>query len=386
MIIRKPTQNDILSHLAISSQAFIYPVDKKEIENVKISELICAFDDDNKTMFADMEVNTKFNYFCGNKLRCAAVGGVASKPEYRRKGAVRELFNYLFTEMQKCNRWDISILYPFSNAYYRKFGYETAADVMRLEIPFSELRTLDRFSDVEMFDGTQIDKLLNLYNKISVNNNLAFVRENSDYFFENPHETNNYTYMVKDGETYSAYISYRCNREESIVFVSEIGWTDKKSLISALGFLRVFDTNYDKLVFEKLSYDNPIINILDNEHYVKRSIYDMGAVRILNLKSVLSKKKWPEEYGLFTIQINDILDENRGVFSVEYESGKAVINETPDKGPDVIMDISAASKVILCGVKNLNYLKYLKGIEIHNENPSFFKAFTEQSTFFCDGF
>lgn len=51
------------------------------------------------------------------------VSGVATLPEFRHRGLVRELFGFAFPLMQK-RREPISLLVPFNYEFYEKFGYK----------------------------------------------------------------------------------------------------------------------------------------------------------------------------------------------------------------------------------------------------------------------
>ena len=51
------------------------------------------------------------------------VSGVATLPEYRNRGLVRELFRFGFPEMVRRNQ-PFSLLVPFNYAFYEKFGYK----------------------------------------------------------------------------------------------------------------------------------------------------------------------------------------------------------------------------------------------------------------------
>ncbi len=51
------------------------------------------------------------------------VSGVATLPEYRNRGLVRELFQFGFPEMMK-RKQPISLLVPFNYSFYEKFGYK----------------------------------------------------------------------------------------------------------------------------------------------------------------------------------------------------------------------------------------------------------------------
>lgn len=50
------------------------------------------------------------------------VSGVATLPEFRKRGLVREMFAFAFPEMLK-RQQPISLLVPFNYAFYEKFGY-----------------------------------------------------------------------------------------------------------------------------------------------------------------------------------------------------------------------------------------------------------------------
>ncbi len=51
------------------------------------------------------------------------VSGVATLPEYRKRGLVRELFQFSFPEMRR-RKQPISLLIPFDYSFYEKFGYK----------------------------------------------------------------------------------------------------------------------------------------------------------------------------------------------------------------------------------------------------------------------
>ena len=77
-------------------------------------------------------------HFSGREILCGAVGGVGTEPEYRRGGLVREIFTEMAAE---CDRRAIplTVLHPFSFAYYRAFGFERVADHRVLEFPITAL-------------------------------------------------------------------------------------------------------------------------------------------------------------------------------------------------------------------------------------------------------
>ena len=100
MIIRLLTQKDVAEHDKITSQAFSYACEIGDPDSVLPCEKVLgAFDDDNRTLFADLELQERTCNYDGGFLTCAAVGGVAAKPEHRGKGAVKALFEQCYQAM-----------------------------------------------------------------------------------------------------------------------------------------------------------------------------------------------------------------------------------------------------------------------------------------------
>lgn len=387
MIIRQLTPDDIYGHMLCSSQAFCYTIGDPAKETLDRHDFAPgAFDEETGELLAEIEVDRYFSSFCGKSLDCAAIGGVASRPEHRNKGAVRAIFEDFFVNHALQEGYEISILYPFSTAYYRKFGYETAGTAMDMSIPFTELAHIPRSCSVELFDGSQLEALLELFNTIAAKTNLSFIRKDGHYFPGNYLQTGRYIYLWKNAEgKYRGYVNYTVDRGNSVINVSEIGFIDKEALLGLIGFLRTYDGNQKTLHFEKLPVSSPILNIVRNEHDITRKCYNMGAVRILDLMSVLSKKAWPEKKGHFTFKAIDIIKENDGVFSVDFECGKAEVKRT-DAEPDVILEPNAFSKLFLTGIPSPEAAEYIPGCTVLNKESDIFKAFRPDEAFFCDGF
>ena len=82
-----------------------------------------AFDDDG-TLMAHIINNQFISNLDGTQVRNGGIGAVSTLPEYRMEGGVKEIFKVLLPHAYADGEV-ISTLYPFSHAFYRKFGYET---------------------------------------------------------------------------------------------------------------------------------------------------------------------------------------------------------------------------------------------------------------------
>lgn len=384
MILRKLTDEDSREHNKVASQAYAYGCDIDDNAHLTGAQVIGAFDGEN--LMADMRITDAENYFEGSILSCAGIGGVASKPEYRNRGAVRRLFNAFFNGELLEKKYDISILYPFSEAYYRKFGYEVMSKSLELTVPFKEILS-PRNSNVELFDGSNTEKLYRLYNAAASKFNLAFRRDGSCRFSDKPYKDARYTYMWKnaDGEVRSL-ASFSVDRPNKVIYVYEIYYLDRESLGGILGFLKNYEGNQETVIFKKLPLNTPVLNFISNEKPIVQKGFNMGCARIIDVEGVLNKKKYPDGNGRFTVQIvGDTVEANNAVFNVEYENGRGEIKRT-NKEADFILEPYAAAKIILSGIAGADAFEYLSGAEMINNNGDFFKAFNVRNTFFCDEF
>ncbi len=387
MIIRMLRPGDVFQHNKVASQAFVFPTDIYDDKQLPSKTMVGAFDDDGSAMMADIEIYDRLCNFGNGTLRCLAVGGVASKPEFRSKGAVREIFNSVFGGKFDGISGDISILYPFSDAYYKKFGYCPVGRCADLLIPFSELSPMPKNTDVSLCEEKDLPELLKLYNEAAKKDGLSFIRENGENFSLEPYKENKWTYMHRDpcGKA-DAYASFFIDRAQSTVFVREIGYLDKAGLHGILGFLRVFEGNQNYVRFEKMPEASAVFRCTAGAKKAKSEISLAGAVRILDLKNVLSVKKYPVESGKFVIRCDDTVSANNGIFTVEYSGGKAEVSITPDAQPDITVSPIAASELIFEGVTCAGDLEWMDGVTVNRENGDAVRAFAPTHIFFNDSF
>ena len=75
-------------------------------------------------MLASQVMCTPFavNYF-GTEYKMGGIGYVASYPEYRGLGGIKDTMKMILADMKK-DGFALSYLAPFSYNFYRKFGYE----------------------------------------------------------------------------------------------------------------------------------------------------------------------------------------------------------------------------------------------------------------------
>ncbi len=368
MIIRFLTQNDVVEHNKVSSQAFVYSCDIHDpASTLPCEKMLGAFDNDNKTLFADLEIHEKKCNYDGGVLTCAAVGGVAAKPEHRGKGAVKALFRHLFNETE----YDISILYPFSEEYYRKLGYERVGNAVSATVPFRALADFKRNQDATLYEGNDAERLLKVYNRCAERYNLSFVRETAEEFSDQPYLSQSYTYLWKN----RSLATISVDRAKSTVFVKELWFDSCESLCGIVGFLRNFEANQNTVCFQNLPEGSPLLRFIKDTRKCEITLHNVGAARILNVEAVLRAHRYPVRDGSFTIRVGS------ESFRTALSENGVEIARTGVREPDVSMDIGAASRILLCGLTDAEYMPELT---VRNPDSCFFRLFPPKTSFFTD--
>ena len=302
-------------------------------------------------------------------------------------GGVRLTFDAVFENAINKGA-QISALHPFSLAYYRKFGYEVIFRYITANCSFKAFQNLERFTNVTIATENEAAELIDIYQTIAKNNNLMPSRHTNENFHLNPYNNCKYTYFIKDDDS-KGYILISPDRASRIITVNEICFTDKKTALKLLGFLRTYDGNYDTVIFEKLPLTTPVLSLLDDENrLITRNIYYGCAARILDMEAVLKANDYPEEEGIFTIKsIDEQIEANNGIFTVRYKNGKCTVTVNEATDYDIAFDAPAAARLLL-GKEGLTLdeISYIDNVEIKTDCKDFLNAFKKSTTQFYEGF
>lgn len=385
MVTRKLNkETDFRQFSEVSASAYIHNIEEMVFEEDK--DIFGTFLDDG-TLISQIECGFMPLIYCGKPIVCAAVGGVASKPEYRRLGGVRETFNGVF-ENALNNGALVSILHPFSIGYYRKFGYETIFRYLNAHCSFKAFEKIERFTDVTLATKEHTEIIGEIYGNVAQKSNMMFERKNGRGFCLEPYKECKYIYFVNDGDS-KGYIYILPDRSTRTINVEEIVFSDKTALIKLLGFLRTYDGNYDFVNINKLPSNTPVLGLLSDENMlIKRKLLYGGSGRILDIEGILNATVYPEEKGEFSVKITDArIEKNNGIYCVRYENGKGSVLKTERGNYDIALDAPAAARLILAreGL-TADEIAYIPNVEINGDCADFLRAFPKKTTFFYDGF
>jgi len=266
MTVRTLTPADADAHWRVSSAAFIWEY-KPEEESFPGDVTLLGCFDDNGELIADLEYFVRQATWGGGTVPCVCIGGVASLPHRRHGGAVRRLFEELERRAQ-AESWALGALYPFADAYYRKFGYERQFHSLRLTVP---MRVVEAYAagvpreaqgSLELYEGEKFtDELLCIYNTFAAQRPLMLRREEAHlkWFYSKPFEKCEYCYLWKgaSGE-FEGYLQYKVDRSAGTVYVSEFCPLTEAAMRGMLCFLRGYASKAGSVAFGQLPPDSGV--------------------------------------------------------------------------------------------------------------------------------
>ena len=381
MDVRLIKPEESKDYLKISAASFIWKFDKDENSPDEIP-LLGAFDEGR--LVAGMELfNFKCNY-CGNLLNTIVLDGICSQPEHRRRGGVRALFDEIGKTAVE-NDITVGFLSPFSISYYEKFGFANLNRTFAIKVPFNNLQHISRNTDVELYTGEQFEELCELHNKCVFKENLMTIRDDRRQFCEKPLENTDYTYIHRntDGEA-DGYVRFTVKRPDELV-AEELFVLTPDALNGIIGFLRNYDGIVKNLVVKKQYQGSPFSCFADRITGASYECTGGIAGRIYNLKKLLEHNAYPQEHGKFSMLSLDELEQNKGIFDVEYENGKATVTQRADGDYDIALTPPAAARLLLAGEGHTaETAVFIDGVELKNNADDFFKAFPHRPTRFTD--
>ena len=384
MEVRYIRPEEAVDYLKVSAASFIWQFDAEVDKEVEVP-VLAAFNNGKLIAGAEM-FNFKTN-FCGNILNAIDISGICSQPEERRTGGVREIFNEIGRTAVE-NDWSFGFLRPFSIACYEKFGYANLNRTFAIKIPFAKMTHIPRNTHVELYNGSQLEEICALHNRCAFNENLLCLREDGRHFCAKPLEEAVYTYLRRNssGEA-DGYVRFKVNRDSRILNVQELFVLSKAALLGLLGFLRNYDGIVDYIRARGQYQGSPLSCVADR---IDDVIYEPDggiAGRIYNMQKLLENNAYPEKHGKFSLLSLDEFEQNKGIFEVEYENGKATVTRRESGEYDIALTPPAAARLILAGEGHSAYTaSFIDGVEIRGNADDFFRAFPHRVTCFYDSF
>jgi len=356
--------------------------------------------DENGRVLAGLEIIPYTMWFDGNKVSMYGIAGVASLPESRRLGNVRKVFEKAMKDIYE-QGGVFSHLYPFSQDYYRKFGYEQAGAAKKYILPLEPARKFKTSGSAHEYiakDGEIIkdegnvirNRLIEIYEIYAAKHNMMLSRSNHRW-----NEVLNVSllglervYFWKDSEqNIKSWAKFKKNNETIDIY--DIAWTDCESMLGILQFIGMFDGAAEKMSV-KASPEFVAELFWNNLYNIEIHTDWMGMNRVVNVKRALELMKKPEENGRFTIKvIDDFADWNNHTYLVEYGGGNCKVSETSPNDTEIGADIETSARALiqmLLGVYELEQIAQRDDVRVNGNMQKLKRLFYKKNMLLTDYF
>ncbi|HDR4423843.1 TPA: GNAT family N-acetyltransferase [Bacillus cereus] len=351
--------------LRLSEYAFQYKVDEERLQQqltkMKESHEIYGITE-GEDLAAKLHLIPFHIYIGKEKFKMGGVAGVATYPEYRRSGYVKELLQHSLQTMKK-DGYTVSMLHPFAVSFYRKYGWELCANLRVCHMTKSDLvmkkqvnGTVKRFNKEN--HSEEVEKLYEIFaERFS-----GMLVRDEKWWLQAVYDDLTLAIYYDENKTAAGYMLYKI--ENNKMTVEEFVPLHNEARNGLWNFICQHDSMIKELEMT-VSENEPLLYTLQ-EPRVKAEIkpYFMG--RIVDVEQFLKQYElnWNNVQQEVILHITDSFAPWNNL-SVRLANHEITImkEETIDKG--IKLDINALS-AIMFGYKRpleLNELEFITGSE-----------------------
>ena len=363
-----------------------------------------AFDDEGKLMARIINNQYDFN-LDGKAVKTGGIGGVATYPEYRETGAIREIFKALLLEAYK-NGEVLSALYPFNHKFYRKFGYEVVPFRNEYKMHPNVLKDYHSLATEEKCEVRRwqaeddVKDFLTVYNQFAPSFNLSALRTEEmmkeHLKFEKEYIDRRFSYIFsRDGQPV-AYLIFKdeFNPQAAVLKVEECTWTCRAGFNSILNFLSRFSADYGSIVLP-LPKGLDLLKIIHapNAYEIEKHACQHFMVRVMNVLKLFEVIRKPADCD-FTIKVeDDLIEENNLTLRVMADKVEVLAGVDAGAGagltnvskPNIELDIRALSQLAV-GCTNLDEAALRSDVKINSNEEMLRRVFIEKPILITENF
>lgn len=330
--------------------------------------------------------------FDGHVVGMSGIGGVATLPQHRRKGAIRVCMNASLADMRE--KGDVfSVLYPFSRAYYRQFGYEDGASVHVWTVKLSAIRLPDVGGSIRLvLPGEDLSDVRRIYEECAKDWNLSF--EQCRYLKEIEKHSwmkeKRYLYVWSDenGVPGGMMMFSKVNRVMDCRMEfgkpNQMLFRDARALTALLNFAKTFAADYDAVRFV-VPQGVRVQSLISEGNDAQCETCFNCMARLVNVPRALELCKTAGEGEIVIGVKDDILAENDGAWKVIFNADGENRVEKTDAAADVEMPVGELTQLLL-GVCGAGDLPMMPRAKVNNPAAPLEKIFFEKPCHIIDLF
>ncbi|MFX0082869.1 MAG: enhanced intracellular survival protein Eis [Candidatus Hodarchaeota archaeon] len=327
-----------------------------------------------------------------NDFRMSGVAGVATKPEYRNRGIIRDIMVKMFKDMHD-NKVPISVLYPFKISFYEMLGYKVVDECIDYHFKISDI--LYKETDYHMIEVDEInDDIREVYDKAILNFDYIAKRPMIDYW--QSLYKGNYKFICYNGNQPVGYIiitflkknEHWIEYPERTIFIREVFWLDQNAKQTLFNFLWNHRDQREYILGAFPIKEN-IIDLLRTPRIQLRSIRANSLLRIIYVKAVLENLEYPISDFSISFHIDDeFCPWNDGFFSLTSKEKEITVdfNDVSKNSVDIEIDIGHFAQLV-AGFRTVGDLLEFGFITVNHEKLELLeKLFPKTNNYLHDFF
>jgi len=213
----------------------------------------------------------------GRSIPMGGIAGVASWPEYRRQGLVRQLLLHALSTMRE-EGVNVSFLHPFSIPFYRQFGWEVTADAVTLEIPMANCGRLTMQGSMRRVERPleELELLRRLYGRYAARFNTMLDRDPA-WWEQRVLTQERFCYIYEDasGEP-MGYMLFTVR--DRLMNIAEWVYLNREAREGMLSFIANHDSMADKVQWKCSVHDRLPFLLRDPRFTQTRKPHVMGRI------------------------------------------------------------------------------------------------------------
>jgi predicted acetyltransferase len=321
------------------------------------------------------------------------IGAVVTLPEARGRGLIRQINGPVF-EAMRAEGQVYSFLYPFSFAYYRKFGYEHCYARHNAVIPIDQFGGFPypkRFVPHEPEDSHE--PYARIYDAFTRTRNLAVVRDEGSWKWmlnRDPYMKRQFTYLNYNADsTPNAYLLYEADLKghegSNAIRIRELCWTEPAGLSAVFGFFGKMGSEY-RVVKWTVPQGVNIQAIMPDSYGVDWKINAAGMNRIVDVPAALAMQPPPPGSGCADIKVtDDFWPDNSGTYRLEWENGNLTAKRHDSTEPDMETRVTTLAQ-LTTGYINAAEARYRSDVIIRGDMEKLNALFPKKDIYLLEGF
>lgn len=254
----------------------------------------------------------------GSPVPMGGVAAVSTHPAYRRRGYAGELMRLALRQMRERDV-PLSMLTPFSHAFYRFFGFELALESIEYDLKSTNLATHPEQKNVRAYHDEDLPQMIALFEGEASRHPCCILRSEA-YWQEIISRNDIEAAVYESGGRIEGYLLYRqtAYREDRTphrtLKVREFVWSNPQARAGLLSFLAAHDPAVFGIKY-RTSPGEPLHPYLGNS-YVEMKVFPEQMLRLVDVLESLRRLKRSVEPPLVLKVQDDALPENSGDYTV----------------------------------------------------------------------